>query len=141
MIKKSLIVQGDKLFEKLKKLSEHGTEYWSARELQPLLGYTQWRRFENAINKAITSCKQSGNEPAHHFAHARKPITSGKGAIRLVDDYQLSRFACYLIAQNGDPRKPEIANAQVTFVVQTHNYLMEHASGTEIYKDLDPYGI
>jgi DNA-damage-inducible protein D len=87
--------------------------------LQPLLGYTQWRSFENAINKAATSCEQSGNDPEHHFARARKPITGGKGAVQEVLDYHLSRFACYLIAQNGDPRKPEIANAQKYFAVQT----------------------
>jgi len=109
---------GSKSFEDLKRTNEYGAEYWSARDLQPLLGYSQWRRFEDAINRAITSCKQSGNEPSHHFAGAGKPIEGGKGAIQLVNDYHLSRFACYLIAQNGDPRKPEIANAQKYFAVQ-----------------------
>ncbi|MGO8750024.1 MAG: BRO family protein [Thermoguttaceae bacterium] len=95
-------------FENLKKVNDYGAEYWSARDLQPLLGYSQWRRFENAIKKAITSCEQSGNEPSHHFAGAGKPIPGGKGAVQVVPDFQLSRFACYLIAQNGDPRKPQI---------------------------------
>lgn len=108
-----------KTFEELKQLNQYGAEYWSARDLQPLLGYTQWRSFENAINKAATSCEQSGNDPEHHFARARKPIIGGKGAVQEVVDYHLSRFACYLIAQNGDPRKPEIANAQEYFAVQT----------------------
>jgi len=105
--------------EELKQVNQYGAEYWSARDLQPLLGYTQWRSFENAINKAATSCEQSGNDPEHHFARARKPIIGGKGAVQEVVDYHLSRFACYLIAQNGDPRKPEIANAQKYFAVQT----------------------
>ncbi|MBS0615039.1 MAG: DNA damage-inducible protein D [Verrucomicrobia bacterium] len=106
-------------FESLKKLNEHGVEYWSARDLQPCLGYSQWRYFENAIKKAIESCKQSGNDPAHHFAGARKVIQAGKGATQVIEDYHLSRFACYLIAQNGDPRKPEIAQAQKYFAIQT----------------------
>ena len=84
-----------------------------------MLGYNHWRSFDNAVTKAITSCEKSGNEPGHHFARARKPITGGKGAVQEVDNYHLSRFACYLIAQNGDPRKPEIANAQKYFAVQT----------------------
>jgi DNA-damage-inducible protein D len=106
-------------FEELKQVNQYGAEYWSARDLQPLLGYNQWRSFENAITKATTSCGQSGNNPEHHFARARKPIIGGKGAVQEVVDYHLSRFACYLIAQNGDPRKPEIANAQKYFAVQT----------------------
>ena len=106
-------------FEELKRVNEHGAEYWSARALQPLLGYSQWRRFEKAIERAVTACKESGNPPEHHFAGAGKPIAGGKGAVQVVDDFHLSRFACYLIAQNGDPRKPEIAQAQQYFAIQT----------------------
>src|SRR3990167_3041017 len=106
-------------FEGLKQVNDYGAEYWCARDLQPLLGYSQWRRFENAIRKAITSCEQSGNEPSHHFASAGKMVGIGSEASREVPDYHLSRFACYLIAQNGDPRKPEIANAQKYFAIQT----------------------
>ncbi len=106
-------------FESLKKLNDHGIEYWSARDLQPCLGYSQWRRFENAIKKAIDSCIRSGNDPSHHFAGAGKQINLGKGAVQTIEDYHLSRFACYLIAQNGDPRKPEIAHAQKYFAIQT----------------------
>ncbi len=73
-------------------------EYWSARDLQPCLGYSQWRYFENAINKAIESCKQSGNNPQNHFAGARKMVGIGSQADRELDDYHLSCFACYLIA-------------------------------------------
>lgn len=108
-----------KSFEDLRQTNQYGAEYWTARELQPLLGYRQWRGFANAVQKAITSCEKSGNDPSHHFARARKPIMGGKGAIQDVDDYELSRFACYLIAQNGDPRIPEIAEAQKYFAIQT----------------------
>lgn len=105
-------------FESLKKTNEHSAEYWSARDLQPLLGYSQWRRFEDAIKRAMTSSESSGNDPTYHFASAGKPILGGKGAVQVVEDYHLSRFACYLIAQNGDPRKPEIAHAQKYFAIQ-----------------------
>ena len=119
MEKKELPSIGGKSFEDLKQTNDHDAEYWSPRDLQPLLGYSQWRRFEDAIKRAMTSCEQSGNNPAHHFAGAGKPITGGKGATQVVQDYQLSRFACYLVAQNGDPRKPEIAQAQKYFAIQT----------------------
>ena len=106
-------------FEALKRRNDHGAEYWSARDLQPLRGYSQWRRFEEAVGRAQTACEQSGNKAGHHFAGAGKPIIGGKGAVQVVDDYHLSRFACYMIAQNGDPRKPAIARAQEYFAVQT----------------------
>lgn len=114
-------------FEQLKQVNAHGAEYWSARDLQPLLGYSQWRRFEDAITRAVTSCTQSGNDPAHHFASAGKMIALGKGGVREVPDFQLSRFACYLIAQNGDPRKPEIAFAQKYFAIQTRRQELSDA--------------
>ena len=106
-------------FESLKKFNDHGVEHWSARDLQPLLGYAKWQRFENALKKAIESCKTSGNNPDHHFTGSGKQIEFGKGAIQVVEDYHLSRFACYLLAQNGDPRKLEIAQAQKYFAIQT----------------------
>ena len=118
MTNNQLPVHGKKTFEELKLSNEHGAEYWSARDLQPMLGYSQWRRFEDAVKRAMASCETSGNDPEHHFAGAGKPITGGKGAVQVVDDYHLSRFACYLIAQNGDPRKSEIAHAQKYFAVQ-----------------------
>jgi DNA-damage-inducible protein D len=123
---------GRRSFEDFKKLNRHGAEYWTARDLQPLLGYKQWRGFSNAIDKAITSCKQSGNDPEHHFARARKMIGLGKGAVREVDDYQLSRFACYLIAQNGDPRITEIAEAQKYFAIQARRQEMSDALAADL---------
>jgi len=119
-------------FEDLKKVNDYDAEYWSARDLQPLLGYSQWRRFENAIKKAITSCEQSGNEPSHHFASAGKPIPGGKGAVQVVPDFHLSRFACYLIAQNGDPRKPQIANAQKYFAIQTRRQELSDQAAADL---------
>jgi len=119
-------------FEEIKHLNEHGVEYWNARELQPLLGYGHWRSFEKTILKAVTSCQQSGNDPGYHFARARKMIDVGKGGKRDVDDYHLSRFACYLIAQNGDPRKPEIARAQKYFAIQTRRQELSDAAAADL---------
>lgn len=127
MAENTLPVKGNIAFEDLKKMNGHGAEFWSARELQPLLGYSQWRRFEDAVKRAVTSCKQSGNEPDYHFAGAGKMIETGKGAVREVADFHLSRFACYLIAQNGDPRKEEIAAAQKYFAIQTRRQELSDA--------------
>src|ERR1035437_5423574 len=131
MVKQTLPVRGNVSFEDLKKVNEHGAEFWSARELQPLLGYSQWRRFDDAVKRAMISCQQSGNEPNYHFAGAGKMIEIGKGGQRDVEDYHLSRFACYLIAQNGDPRKPEIAEAQKYFAIQARRQEIGRASCRE----------
>lgn len=118
MVQENKPTIGDISFESLKKVNEHNAEFWSVRDLQPLLGYAQWWRFEDAIKRAVISCEQSDNKSSYHFASVGKPIVGGKGAVQMVDDYQLSRFACYLIAQNGDPRKAEIAYAQQYFAIQ-----------------------
>lgn len=123
---------GDRSFESLKRTNEHGAEYWSARDLQRLLGYSNWRRFEESIHRAMTSCKRSGNPPEHHFDPSVKMIRLGKGGAREVPDFQLSRFACYLIAQNGDPRKPEIALAQKYFAIQVRRQELSDAVANDL---------
>ncbi len=108
------------LFDSICHVNEHDAEYWSARELAKALWYTAWRNFEIVIEKAIVSAKNTWQKPKDHFADVDKPIVSGKGWTQMVQDYHLSRYACYLIAQNGDPRKSEIAQAQSYFAIQTH---------------------
>lgn len=97
----------------------NGIECWSARELQLLLGYTKWDNFEKVISKAREACKNAGENPLDHFPDVRKVIEAGKGAQQVIEDVALTRYACYLVAQNGDSRKQEIAFAQTYFAVQT----------------------
>ncbi len=117
-------------FDSIKQNNVYGVEYWSARDLMPLLGYDKWQRFEDAIRRAKMACEQTGNNVDDHFTGAGKPIIGGKGAVQNVRDYHLSRFACYLVAQNGDPRKPEIAAAQTYFAVSTRKNELH-----ELYKE------
>jgi DNA-damage-inducible protein D len=112
-------VSGSGVFDAIKRVNQHGKEYWSARELGAGLGYRDWRNFRKTIDKAVNSCRASGNEPEHHFVDVTNPKTTGKGAVQSVEDVDLSRFACYLIAQNGQPSKPQIAAAQKYFAIQT----------------------
>lgn len=106
-------------FEKIKRISEDGYEYWSARDLSKLLEYTQWRNFENVISKAKISCKNNNEDINNHFADVSDMVKIGSGAEREVDDYRLSRFACYLIVQNADPSKKNVALGQAYFAIKT----------------------
>ncbi|MCP9267584.1 DNA damage-inducible protein D [Xenorhabdus sp. XENO-1] len=106
-------------FEEIKLLSEDGIEYWSARELAPLLDYKDWRNFLKVLSKAIQACEASNQESSYHFVEANKMVTLGSGAERKIDDIKLSRYACYLVVQNGDPSKPVIAAGQTYFAIQT----------------------
>ena len=117
-MKKDLIVRLHKSFEDCAH-KEDGVEFWYARELQTLLGYDTWRRFEDVIERAKTACKNAGQRVEDHFADVGKLIAMAKGATREINDLALTRYACYLIAQNGDPRKDEIAFAMTYFAVQT----------------------
>ncbi len=106
-------------FEAHAQQTESGVEYWLARDIQYLLGYTKWDNFLNVVSKARTACEVSGHQVRDHFADVGKTIQMPKGAEREVPDIMLTRYACYLIAQNGDPKKQEIAFAQTYFAVQT----------------------
>ena len=107
------------LFESLKHVNEDGVEYWSARELYPYLGYARWQRFEEAIERAKESCKSASQHIEEHFTDAGKTFLMPKGGTNEKKDVLLTRYACYLVAQNGDPRKTEIAQAQTYFAIQT----------------------
>lgn len=108
------------LFDSIRHTNEHDQEYWSARELAKALWYRDFGNFENVIEKAKESCKNSKQKPQDHFADATEMVDIGSGTQRALGSYRLSRYACYLIAQNWDPRKIEIAQAQSYFAIQTH---------------------
>lgn len=107
------------IFENIKHINEYGEEFWYGRELQQVLEYSQWRRFESVINRAKEACENSGNAVDEHFANVGKSSPMPNGGERLLDDYMLSRYACYLIVQNGDPRKEVIALGQTYFAIKT----------------------
>lgn len=106
-------------FEGIKKIDKNGIEYWEARELLPILGYENWQKAEEVIARAARACINSGQEVDNHFNRTVKMVEIGSNTVREVRNYKLDRYACYLIAQNGDPKKPEIALAQTYFAIQT----------------------
>lgn len=113
-----MIINYKKRFDEIRH-EENGVEFWYARELMHLLDYSKWQNFENVLSKAKVACVNNGIVVEDHFADASKMVTLGSGANREVEDYMLTRYACYLIAENGDPRKEQIAFAQSYFAVQT----------------------
>ena len=119
-MKKEIVAKLHRRFDELVQTdTEHGTEFWLARDLQALLGYAEWRSFSKVIEKAVTACEHSGYSRDDHFVGVHKMVIVGSGAKREILDIALTRYACYLIAQNGDPSKEPIAFAQTYFAVQT----------------------
>ncbi|MGU9867715.1 DNA damage-inducible protein D [Kluyvera ascorbata] len=112
-------------FEVIKNVDQEGREYWSARDLGPLLDYKEWRNFQKVISKAAIACEASGQRVSDHFVESNKMVEVGSGANRQLEDIRLSRYACYLVVQNGDPSKPVIAAGQTYFALQTRRQELE----------------
>ena len=125
----------EKVFEDIKHIDEYGNEYWYARELMPLLEYSEWRRFEGAINKAIVACTNSNYNALDHFVGADKMVSIGSDTYRKVKEYKLSRYACYLIVLNCDPRKKVIALAKTYFAIQTRKQELTEIEYNKLTED------
>ena len=130
-----LKVYTERLFEDIKHRDENGNEFWYARELQKVLEYKEWRKFEGVITKAKKASENSNINETNHFVGADKMINLGKGGNRNVIDYKLSRYACYLIAQNGDSRKKVIALAQTYFAIQTRRQELSEKEYSTLTED------
>ncbi len=122
-------------FESIKRIDEKGHEFWYARELMPLLEYSKWQKFKEVINKAMISCTNSDCIVTDHFTQAGKMVNIGSKTQRKIEDYKLSRYACYLIAQNGDSRKKTIALAQTYFAIQTRKQEISEKEYSELTED------
>ncbi len=127
--------QHHQTFESIRQQTDDGVDFWSARDLLPVLDYSRWDKFKAVILKAIKACETSSVDPANHFHQVGKMVSIGSGAERQIDDYDyhLSRYACYLIVQNGDPSKPVIANGQTYFAMQTRR---QELADDEAFKQL-----
>ena len=123
------------VFENIKHIDSNGNEYWLARELMPLLEYTKWEKFENVINKAVVSFRNSTNDDSFWLPEVRKPIKTGKGKEELIKDYKLSRYICYLIVQNADPKKKMVALGQTYFAVQTRRQELNEREYSSLSED------
>ena len=129
------IGENNKTFEDIKHIDENGVEFWLARELQKVLDYKEWRKFEGVIEKAKQGCENSNISAVEHFVDADKTIKMPKGAKKIVQDYKLTRYACYMIAQNGDSRKKVIALAQTYFAIQTRKQELTEKEYTMLTED------
>ncbi len=123
------------VFENIKHINEFGDEYWEARELMPLLEYSKWENFHKVIKNAMIACENSNYSVADHFPEVGKMIKIAKGANRKVVDYELSRYACYLIVQNSDPKKESVALGQTYFAVQTRKQEISEKEYSELTED------
>ena len=125
----------DKIFEKIKHIDEYGNEYWEARELMPLLEYSKWENFHKVIKRAMIACKASNNNVFDCFPEVRKSIISGKGRESFIIDYNLNRYACYLIVQNANPNKKSVALGQTYFAVQTRKQEITELEYSKLSED------
>ena len=125
----------EKIFEDIKHIDEFGNEYWLARELQNVLGYHQWRSINDLIERAKITCKESKYRVDDHFAEQRKMVDIGSKTKRIIQDYKLSRYACYLIVMNGNPKKEIIALGQTYFAIQTRKQELNEKEYNELTED------
>lgn len=121
-------------FEQIRHRTEGGEEYWTARELMGVLGYAKWQRFREVVQRAVMACQNSGQDPANHFTGTGKMVALGSGAKRKIEDFHLSRYACYLIIQNADPSKEIVALGQTYFAVQTRR--QEYTDAGQVLENL-----